>query len=261
VNRWLLNTFSTWELGVIVIGGFVVLALAGLVVFQRLVPEIRKGESNDVAGVMLGVLAAIYGIVLAFVIVSLYEDYKKTSGDIRTEASALSTIYRDTRGLAPPVAAKIKLEVGQYIGTVRNEEWRSLRDGRESDRAWQELSAFYTTLQAYEPKTTSQQAFYSEVVGRVNDLVDARRERLNDAEQGIPSTFEVLLVGGALLLLGFTFLFGVGNARLHQAMVISVAVLLGFNLLVALVLDYPFSGQVSVSSTPFVQGALSIFGH
>lgn len=259
MNRWLLNTFTTWELGLVVIGGFVVIAVVGLLVFQRLVPEIRKGESNDVAGVILGVLAAIYGIVLAFVIVSLYEDYKKTSGDIRTEASALSTIYRDTRGLAPPVAAKIKLEVGDYISTVRNEEWRLLRDGKESDRAWRELQGFYTTLQAYEPKTTSQQAFYAEAIGRINDLVDARRERLNDAEEGIPPTFEVLLIGGALLVLGFTFLFGVSNARLHQAMVIAVAVLLGFNLLVALVLDFPFSGQVSVSSAPFVQGALSVF--
>ena len=74
MNRWLLNTFTTWELGFIVVGGFILFAVVGLVVFERLAPDLRQGEVNDVTGVILGVLAAIYGIVLAFVIVSLYDD-------------------------------------------------------------------------------------------------------------------------------------------------------------------------------------------
>jgi hypothetical protein len=36
-----------------------------------LAADVAGGESNDVAGVILGVLAAVYGIVLAFVIVAL----------------------------------------------------------------------------------------------------------------------------------------------------------------------------------------------
>lgn len=259
MNRWLLNTFSTWEIGVIIIGAFVVLAIVGLKIFQRYLPNLREGESNDVAGVILGVLAAIYGIVLAFVIVSLYDDFGKTNSDIRGEASALSTVYRDTRGLDPRVAAAVKTEIGGYIHTVQNDEWKELRDGKESDKAWRELADVFQTLQGYQPKTTSQQVFYTEAVSRLNDLVQARRERLNDAEGGIPTTFEILLVGGAVLVLAFTFLFGVRSRRLHAAMAVAVAVLLGFNLLVALVLDFPFSGQVSVSNAPYTQGALVVY--
>ena len=71
----------------------------------------------------------------------------------------------------------------------------------------------------------------------------------------------MLLIGGALLLLAVTFLFATRNPRLHLVLTIAVAVLLGFNLLLALVLDYPFSGTIAVSNHPFTEGALADFGH
>jgi hypothetical protein len=259
VNRWLLNTFTTWELAIIVVGGFVLFAVVGLLVTERFAPGLRRGEINDVAGVILGVLAAIYGIVLALVIVSLFDDFHKTKSDIRTEASTLEMVYRDSRGFSPPVADAIKQHISDYIAIVQNQEWRDLSHGRESEEAWNELDGLYTILQNYQPTNISERVFYTEVVQRVNDLMSARRERLTDAEEGIPSTFAFLILFGAFLTLGFTFLFGVKNFRLHSAMAIAVAILIGFNLLVALELDYPFSGQVSVSSLPYSTGSLAQF--
>ena len=256
MNRWLLNTFTTWELGFLIVGGCIVVAVGALFAFQRFA---RETEANEITGIVLGVLAAIYGIVLAFVIVSLYDDFRKTKGDIRTEASAVAMVYHDTRGLGSPAADKIKEHIGEYIATVRNEEWRQLRDGNESEKAWEQIDALYTDLQGYTPSSVPQRIFYEEAVNRVNNLMAARRERLNDAEEGIPPTFSVLLVGGAILLLLFPPLFVVRNFRLHVAMAVSVAALVGFNLLLALVLDLPYSGQVAVSNAPFTQGALAAF--
>jgi len=261
VNRWLLNHLATWELGLLIVGGFVLVALIGITLTWRWLPALRDGESNDVAGVILGVLAAVYGIVLAFVIVALYEEYRQASTDVRTEATALAKVYRDSQAFAPPGAVAVKTAVGTYIRTVVKDEWPQLKHGRESQQGWSDLAAIYAALRSYQPKTVVQTAFYTEAVARVNDLTGARRQRLNDAEEALPTTFNVLLVGGALLLLAVTFLFGTRNPRLHVALTVSVAVLLGFNLLLALVLDYPFSGSVAVSSHPFTQGALADFAH
>lgn len=82
MNRWLLNNLATWELGVLIVGGFLLVALVGMKVTWRWLPTLREGESNDVAGVILGVLAAVYGIVLAFVIVALYEEYRQAGSDV-----------------------------------------------------------------------------------------------------------------------------------------------------------------------------------
>ncbi|HET8893651.1 MAG TPA: DUF4239 domain-containing protein [Gaiellaceae bacterium] len=259
MNRYLLNTFATLELGFIIVGGFVLLAVLGLLITRKLLTSLQESGENDIAGVILGVLAAIYGIVLAFVIVSLFEDFKKTQGDVRNEASALSKVYRDSQAFSPAEAKRVKTAVGDYIYTVVHEEWPAMAHGHESENAWSDLAAMYKVLRTYEPVTTSQQVFYTETVARINDVTGARRERLNDNEESLPLTFEILLVGGAVLLLAFTFLFSMRSARLHATMVMSVAVLLGFNLLLALVLDYPFSGQVVVSNSSFTSGGLLPF--
>jgi hypothetical protein len=256
LNRWLLNTFTTWELGLIIIGGAVVIAVTAVYIFRRFA---RDPETNEITGIVLGVLAAIYGIVLAFVIVSLYDDFRKTKGDIRTEASAIAMVYHDTRGLDAPVADKLKEHIREYISTVRADEWMALAKGGESEKAWEEIDALYADLQNYTPTTVPQRVFYEEAVNRVNNLMAARRERLNDAEEGIPPTFSILLIVGALLLLVFPPLFMVRSFRLHVALAVSVALLIGFNLLLALVLDLPYSGQVAVSNAPFTQGALATF--
>lgn len=261
MNRWLLNNLATWELGLLIVGGFVLIALVGLKLTWRWAPKLRQGESNDVAGVILGVLAAVYGIVLAFVIVALYADYQKAGDDVRTEATALSKIYRDSQAFAPPGAVAVKTSVGNYIRVVVNDEWPKMKHGQESEQGWRDLAAIYAALRSYSPKTVVQTTFYTEAVGRVNDLAGARRQRLNDSEDALPTTFNVLLIGGALLLLLITFLFATRNPRLHAVLTVSVAILLGFNLLLALVLDYPFSGTIAVSNHAFTQGALADFQH
>lgn len=259
MNRYLLNTFTTWQLGLIIVGGFVLLGIAGLVVVRRLLPALQESAENDVAGVILGVLAAIYGIVLAFVIVSLFEDFRKAGADVRTEASALSKVYRDSQAFAPAGARRVRTAIGDYIYVVQHDEWSAMARGRESEAAWGALASIYSALRSYAPVTDSQKIWYAEAVARVNDVTGARRERLNDNEESLPLTFEILLVGGAVLLLLFTFLFSMRNARAHAAMVIAVAALLGFNLMLALVLDFPFSGQVVVSNQSFTQGGLASF--
>jgi Na+/phosphate symporter len=259
VNRYLLNTLTTWQLGLIIVGGFVLLGLAGLAVVRRWLPSLREAGENEVAGVILGVLAAIYGIVLAFVIVSLFEDFRKAGGDVRIEASALSKVYRDSQAFAPAGALRVRTAIGDYIYIVQHDEWSAMAHGRESEAAWRALASIYAALRSYAPATDTQKIWYTEAIARVNDVTGARRERLNDNEESLPLTFEILLVGGAVLLLLFTFFFSMRNARVHAAMVIAVAVLLGFNLMLALVLDFPFSGQVVVSKQPFTRGGLAPF--
>jgi ABC-type branched-subunit amino acid transport system permease subunit len=57
----------------------------------------------------------------------------------------------------------------------------------------------------------------------------------------------VTLLGGALTV-GFSFLFGVPNFRLHLAMTGMLSASLALVIVLIVALDYPFRGQLSVSS-------------
>lgn len=255
MTRWLLNTFPTWAIGVIVIGTLVALTLAGLAVARRALPEARAGEVNDFAGVMAGMIAAVYGVFLAFGVVVLYEEFHEAEQDIRTEASVLARIARASDAL--PDGDRVRVAVREYRDAVVGPEWKSMEEGNDSALAWRKLDSIYTAVAAVKPRNDNESAFYDVSVGAVDELVDARRTRLHAAEASLPGTLMVLLIGGAVLTLAVTLVFGVSSRRMHTAMGIALAVLLGFSLLVAIVLDHPFSGDVSVSKEPYVKGALA----
>jgi hypothetical protein len=148
-------------------------------------------------------------------------------------------------------------EIAAYAAAVRSDEWHRMRDGNESAVAWAHVTDMFRVLQTFEPKTPSENSFYDAAVGKLDDLVSARRQRLSSASEGLPGTFQILLVVGAVILIMFFYLVRAPGLRTQVLIVTAVATMISFNLLVALVLEYPFSGQVAVSSSPFSQGALA----
>jgi uncharacterized protein (DUF983 family) len=256
VTRALLNAFPTWAIAVIVVGCMVAITLAGLWAVRRWLPSVREGEANEFAGLMAGVIAAVYGVFLAIAIVALYEQMTETESDVRVEAGLLAAIARDGAAIGGPGGERIRASVRDYRDAVVGPEWEAMEDGEQTSEGWDALNTIYTAVRGYEPRGESDSAFYGETVSGVNELVAARRARLHGAEASLPATFMILLIGGAVLTLAFTLVFGVPSGRMHASMAVSLAVLLGFCLLVAFLLDHPFSGELTVSNEPYFQGAL-----
>jgi hypothetical protein len=259
VTRTLLNTFPTWLLAIVTVGGAVALSTGGLLLVRRRFPDLYKHGVNDVIGVAIGVLAAVFGILLGFVTVALYQDFTDAEATVRSEATELIQLYNDSRAFSPPAAAAVKREIKSYIAAVRFSEWERMRDGEADARVGDKhVGDLYRVLRTYEPRTQSQTAFYTDSVARLNDVVDARRSRLNDASEEMPGAFRVMLVLGAALLIGSLYLLGTTNRRLHLTLIVGVAVLTSFNLLIVVALDHPFSGDISVSNAPFNQERLKL---
>jgi hypothetical protein len=256
MTRWLLNTFPTWGIAVIVIGVLVLATLAGLWAVRRWLPGIREGEQNEFTAVMNGVIAAVYGVFLAIAIVALYEQMHETEADVRVEAGILATLARDAAAFDGDSGDRLRDAVRDYRDVVVGPEWKAMGDGDDTAEGWEGLDAIYAAVRSHQPRTETDSAFYGETVSAVNELVAARRARLHGAEASLPTTFMILLIGGAILTIAYTIVFGVPSGRVHALMGVSLAALLGFCLLVAFLLDHPFSGEVTVSDEPYHQGAL-----
>jgi hypothetical protein len=228
---------------------------------RRAFPALAEGEHTDVAGVIIGLLAAVYGIVLAFVIVALYEDFQDAQSVVRSEATNLAQLYRDSQVLGGETSAAMQREIRAYLADVHDVEWPLLADGDSSAEAWLHLERMFDALSAYKPRTDAQGIFHGEAVSKLNDVVSDRRERLDHAGDELPTEFEVLLVGGAVLVIGFLYFLGTRSLQTHMLMVAAVAGLTAFILLLAVVLDHPFSGEVTISNQPFEADALLELDH
>ncbi|MFF4324762.1 DUF4239 domain-containing protein [Streptomyces sp. NPDC001568] len=257
---WLLNCLSTFSLGVVLVGGFIALAIGGSLAMRRRFPRLADGEHNEMVGVALGMFGAIYGIILAFVIVTLWTQRENTQSIVAGEATDLALVVRSAEAFPPAARARVDQAVGEYVHAVVEIQWPLMREGRPSYEATAEQThGLYTALQAYEPVGTRSEVFYAEAAGRLNDAAAQRRARVTMAETSLPPLLQTLVYGGALVILPLTFLFGLRSLRMQLVFVAAVAGLIGFSLLLVVALDRPFAGDLSVSPAPYKEAALAQF--
>ncbi|MCX4629330.1 MULTISPECIES: bestrophin-like domain [unclassified Streptomyces] len=257
---WLLNTFSTFTLGILLVGGFVALAVGGSLAARRRFPHLAGGEHNEMVGVALGMFGAIYGIILAFVVVTLWTQLENTQTVVATEATDLALVVRSAEAFPPAERARVERAVGDYVHAVVDVQWPLMRVGKPSYEATSEQThGMYQALQAYEPTGTRSETFYGEAASRLNDVAAQRRARVTMAETSLPVLLQVLVYGGALVILPLTFLFGLRSLKMQLLFVSAVAALIGFSLLLVMALDRPFAGELSVTPAPYKEAALAQF--
>jgi hypothetical protein len=247
---------STVVVGLVVIGVWTGLSLLGLFLFNRLVdPELRE-KDTDTVGLTYAIVAVVFAVLIAVIVVDVWETSAKADEIATGEANQLSGLVIDSAGLPTPVGDAVRANVDKYIDLVVNNEWPNQQKGKVDETVyepgWIVLGRLSTSLAAFDPKTQGQNATKAEMLRTANNLIASRRTRILAAADHLPDVvWEILLLAGAVAVF-YTYLFGAHDFRMHLAItgLISASIALVFVLIIAL--DYPFRGDVSVSDEAFV---------
>ncbi len=257
--RGAVDDLPIWLLLILVVGALVALVLLLVWSIRRLVPAVADGFDAEVSSQMLGVVAALFGLLLAFIIVIAYENYTDAQSNVTGEADALAAIVRDSDAFPPPERGRVRASIGTYVRAVVDDEWPRMREGDDSARAWTAVDGIFGTLQGIEPKSPAAVAFYDDSVRQLNVALDARRNRLDDAGGGLPWVIGALLFVGSLVIVGYAVLIGSRSYSFHAIGAGSIAVIIGMSLVVLVALIDPFSGDLAIDPGPFRSGGLAQF--
>ncbi len=256
MTRWLVNTFPAWALAVLVIGGYVALG----VLFHRLTvrrfPSIHERGNVTMARSLITPISGLFGVLLAFTVFGLNNDLKAAQQNVDREAAELAEIYRDSRLFPEHARIRIDAAIIEYVAIVARLEWPAMEEGESHPEAEERVTTLYEAVQSFEPDPGTQSVYYSEVVGELDTWLQARRIRISDAQQGLPGPHLLLLVAGGLVLTVFLVVFASEAPWIQTAQTSLVVALIGFNILVLLLLNHPFSGDFAVTPEPFRQGVL-----
>ena len=236
--------------------GVVVLAVW---VVRRAVPATREGFHAEISAPMLGVVAALFGLLLAFVIIIAYENFLETSADVSREADSLSSLVRDSNAFAQPEGDRVRDAVGIYVRAVVDEEWERMRDGSNSPRATRALDGVFAALQNVEPRSPDARGFFDDSVRQLNDALDARRDRLEAARGGLPLEMAALILFSSFVIVGYAVFVGSPNFWFHVLGPAAIGIVIAFSLLVLVDLSYPLSGDVAIDPEAFDTGVLAQF--
>jgi Protein of unknown function (DUF4239) len=256
-----LTSHSLWLSGFIIVGLGTVLAMIGPSVVRHFVGLKRLTTNNEIAGFKFATVGVLYAVLLAFAIIVVWQKYSDAETTVANEAGAAASIFQLSYGIDEKPGTALRSALSNYLARAITDEWAAMEQvmpgGSTSTR--QALDSVYTALLTFQSTSPVDAAVLSEILHQVDLLTQARRVRLVEAEGVVPGVVWLILFGGAIVTLGFTFFFGAESLRAQTLMTGLLAVLMLSELFIIVAIDRPFTGTVRVEPTALVE-VLKDFG-
>lgn len=237
-----------WSLGLAMVGAAVVLTLLG----ARVTAARPASASNDALGALHATISTIYTVLLAFVVVIVWQQFSDAEGHVEVEATRVGNVLRNLRAFDEPDQTNARETVIRYVRLTTTREWDAMARGEAPDpQANAAYEQIWESVYRLQPNGQTQETFYSELLTRLNDLGAARRMRLLSARASVPWVLWVLLVGGGVLVMYVSYLLpGGGERRGRSAAMAATSCVIALTLFVIFVFDHPFAGSIHVDPGP-----------
>jgi Protein of unknown function (DUF4239) len=241
-----LTTLPLWLSAIILIVPTTLLAMAGPIVARRYITLDRLRTNNEVAGFKFATVGVLYAVLLAFAVVVVWEKFNQADSEVAKEAGAAATVFLLTSGIDDAHAAAIRQATADYLTAAISKDWPAMERETDSPEVTDALNGIYWAILKYHAFEANEGIVIAEMLRQVDQISDARRERLVMADGVTPGIIWVVLFGGAALTIGFTFFFGAENLRAQALMTGVLSILIFAGLLTIIAIDHPFAGTVKV---------------
>ena len=249
-----LYDLPNWLMGLTIIGTIVVLTYAGYFLFHRLLRQEFSDNHKSVAMSVLGIVATVNSLLLAFSAVSVWDAFSSADEAVMQEANTIGALARDLAVFESPEAEHARDLLRRYAETVIAEEWPDMQRGEANLQAWNAFDDTFVAMAALDVDTTRHEVLLGEIFQRSKELLQQRRTRLYTAESEVPGTLWAVVLIGTILSLVTTFV--LEPTRFHIAMIGMLALSVGLVFYFIIAMDRPFAGKESISPAPF-QSALA----
>jgi len=240
---------GTLYLGLLIFVGLIILSICGLRIVRSKVDVQFLKHQHDVAGFIIAVIAVLYGVLLAFAVILVWEQYESAKNAVSSEANELGDLFQVLKGFPTSEGARVQLR--NYAVSVATEEWISMSNGKPNPATQRALDDIWTYVRSLPVQNQRDAALFAQAIHQLSRITDFRRERIHAAQNTVPTIVWVVLWIGAAVTVAFTYLFGVESFPSHALMTSAISGLIALTLFLILVLDNPFHGEFRVKPQAF----------
>lgn len=246
---WLYE-LPNWLFGSLIIVFWIVVGVGGHQLLHRLFKPNFDEADKGLALALLGVVATINSLLLAFSAVSVWDAYNTADKAVSGEASTVAQLSTDLAVFNSTASRSARVELQFYVQTVVSEEWPAMRDEQgSSEAAWEQINGLFRVIGQLEPNTPREAALMPEIWARTNELMKYRRERLDAADGRVPGTLWSVVLIGTLLSLAPTFV--MSRSRFNVVAIGMLSLSMGLVFFFIAAMDRPFAGTESIGVEPF----------
>lgn len=236
--------------GVVLILVAAAAAATGTLLARRAISLPVLAAQNDVAGFIYGVLGIVYGVLLGFTVIVVWDKHQLARTRVEDEANALADLFHDALAFPSPSRDSLVRAVDRYAH-IAIDDWAAMSDGEPTPRATQSYWDVWDGFRRIEPRTQREAIWLNAAAARINNLGDARRLRLLSAKTRVPATMWRVLIAGACITIVFSFFFGTKYVRIHAMMVGGLAGMIVMVLVLVALLERPYAGRTGIDTAAF----------
>ena len=230
------------------------LLVAGL---NRFWPVANRKLINDVTGWQLGILGTTYGVILGFMLGTVWEDFHTADVGVYLEASSLMNAHGIAAGLPSPQKETMQRLTVKYADVAVNEEWPAMQRQQTSHAGERVIGEMWQVLMTARTDSDMESASVKDLTTVLGNLSERRSMREQAHAVRLPVLLWVLLIAGAGATIGSACLLGNDNRWLHYCQVLALTFVVTVTLSAIADLARPFEGAMAVSSVAF-QRALEL---
>ena len=255
----MLNAMPFLEMVLIVTGsviGVACVVMLGMHFFRKSNLESLRGFGyigNDL-------IAGLFGLLLAFLIISMYESNKSAEESVNKEANDLVCILLASQQLDN--AALICKEVQIYRETLLKKQWPDMVSG-DLAAAWklepEMINPLYKLIQKSKLINGDQDKFYETLPSLLQDLIRVHRLRLLQSNFHLPLQFWIIIILMTFFTICFLAYMNPWQGLHSFVPVLAPSLIISLSLALIVSLHFPFLGPSAVTDTPFHRGYLMNF--
>ena len=213
---------------------------------------------HEVAFVIFLQIGVIYGVLLAFVVSTTWDQYNAAAQRVEQEASSLLELWHLKSVFPAAMQERIGQDLRHYARTVVDQEWVSMAQGQGDSQAENDLEDLQNTYSQFKPQTFGESDFYAESLHYLANIREYRALRLFEARQVIPTVMWGILIIMGICVVGVSYFFGMRYAWSQVVLIMTLVSMIASLLLLIKLLDNPFSGDLRIHPVGFQKGIQKI---
>jgi hypothetical protein len=227
-----------------------VMAVFVVALLNRFWPTNHRKLVNDVTGWQLGILGTTYGVILGFMLSTVWADFRSAENTVSLEAASVLNIYRIAAELPPPERDAMRDLAMRYADVVVSQEWPAMQRQAQSHVGGVVLARMWEVLRASkeEPADGTRVDHLTTVM---SNLAERRSQREQQLRSQLPGVMWVLLILGGIATVVSSCALGNDTKWLHYCQVLALTFVVSVTLAAIADLARPYEGSVAVSPTSF----------
>jgi hypothetical protein len=255
MNFFWIYEIASWQLGSLIIGLTVALALSGLLLTRgwiRRTFTLSDKTNEGVNGFFSGI-GVFYGLLLGLVAVATWESYDEACELTSRETSAFAALFRDASSFPDQEKNLMQQSLRDYLAYVIKTEWPAHQHGERPTGGSRILTGVQNVITGFHPASIEQQTLQAETLRAFNQLVEARRLRTDAVNNGLAPILWFVVIFGAVLSIVVTYFLYFDDIKTHTALTTFIAIFIGMMVFFIAAIDNPFRGPTAVTSDSYME--------